>query len=1247
MGAWCGTARFSPRGALKATCIDHVFVKGARSVPDADILPSPTPHKPLLATVEPMEGLADIRNWRMIRWRHSPAGTLPRLAALLDLTWGWLASYPVGPNSFLQSLWAAARHLIPHPRPLDWVLRDLRLRDSPRTESDLTDLRNYLAYTAARHGVERPDEVLRATSITSATKGALCRPSKPLRPYSGIQPDLGVELPTAEARLQEVHNQAAATTAHRGHTLDLDILTAAFDPAKWDPYFDPVAHLPVSLLGDLLHAGIHPADRRRRGLYSAAVADGPVLRDDRIWTSVTAAGSLFAGLDQCPQALLHHLRHGGVQGVQRHLQLVDAGQDSLSLDSVMMGIDKSKPFPHLFKAHRPVTLTSPLTRSESCAAWAMLVPSLELSGTLTPETFAYRADIRPAFLALAFRAVVFACLESHGTAAVTDWDSADAFLRQQREDCTPLHGVLQLPWDFGPWAMKYYGRLRIHPLTADGFAPPYVTEEGWNQGDNPSGDTYQVGELVVSGSLPHPDDVRVPPTPSGVPVSNLSYSDDRRLVRPTLTSLVDMTRLCTRATVAKGGLVHMDKLRFFALDLDGSALHLQQTQVPHYLTSTSTDSPQVVGIPLSHALRLPGVYADLAKQIARMRRRLDSNPATTILALRSLWAFILSQLDYVASGVAVPPEHVAEASVQARALYRQVLGLPCSTSRALMSLAPRYGGPGCPHLPLRSACRLLLTYTQATCSRNLLAQRSAQYLSQASVPGSESQPLREAALQLSVQIALLPGATTAAMPVLYDSDPAVFQRYHHLVLSTDAAPRQCDGGGGIVFYAPGVGVVLRAWYGIRLWASPTGAEWLVRLVALHLLQGWHGCLVSSADCSSALLRGCTRFPPKLTVLELLWRRLCLNLLGLHQHCELWVPAQHDTQAQHLLALLNKEAHDLAARGASTPTPWAVPLPQHLQGALVLHYQGALLLEPQLGLDQAYEDATAAAYYAGRRSRLWRPDGTVFYDLLESDALPTRAIKRAFAYRALEWQPPPEPGIPMECHFCGIAEGQLCQHVRSRCPAAFLHLLHAQALLLSHVSPTPGATLTVDGVLQDVRRRPQLQCTWDAHFTEDAINCDTLTLSGLWYRSSSASPSGLTPAARHRATKAVVSTLALPPLSFADVYALWAALPCPHSPPDRPPPQPPAVTVQDPQGIRAVVLHPGGVVLGAGARVLAGVQCWVPTYGTPSRAQLAPGTTGAGHYMSACGRVLGACPARRGGSASLVGWRGLAYGYASG
>ena len=208
-----------------------------------------------------------------------------------------------------------------------------------------------------------------------------------------------------------------------------------------------------------------------------------------------------------------------------------------------------------------------------------------------------------------------------------------------------MHSILRLPWDFGPWAVKNYGRLRIHPLTADRFAPPYITEEGWNQGDNPSGNTYQVGELVVSGSLAHPPDVQVRPGSAGVLVSNLAYSDDRRLVRPTISSLIALTRHCTRATVAKGGLVHMDKLRSFAHQIAHSSLAQVTSTVPYNLTLTSQASPEIIGIPLSHALKPPDAYADLARQVTGMRRHIETLPTTTILALRSLWAFVLSQLD--------------------------------------------------------------------------------------------------------------------------------------------------------------------------------------------------------------------------------------------------------------------------------------------------------------------------------------------------------------------------------------------------------------------------------------------------------------------------------------------------------------------------------------------------------------------------------------------------------------------------
>ena len=64
-------------------------------------------------------------------------------------------------------------------------------------------------------------------------------------------------------------------------------------------------------------------------------------------------------------------------------------------------------------------------------------------------------------------------------------------------------------------------------------------------------------------------------------------------------------------------------------------------------------------------------------------------------------------------------------------------------------------------------------------------------------------------------------------------------------------------------------------------------------------------------------------------------------------------------------------------------------------------------------------ATADKYYTGPRSTLLRPSAAHFQRLLETAELPTLAIKRAYAYRILEWQSPPDRHVPMECHFCGI------------------------------------------------------------------------------------------------------------------------------------------------------------------------------------------------------------------------------------
>ena len=351
----------------------------------------------------------------------------------------------------------------------------------------------------------------------------------------------------------------------------------------------------------------------------------------------------------------YHYTHGGVRGVQHQLHLLNTSADPLSLDSAMIGIDKNKPFPHLFKSHNPVTLTSPLVRAESRAARDILLPSLEASGSCPPDIFAYHANIRPSFMALTFGAVVVASLQQHGTAAVTNWNAADAFLRCEQEDATALHQLPDIPWDFGPWAVRYYGRLRNHPLTEDGFAEPYVTSEAWNQGDNISGDAYQVGEVVVGGHLPLAPDIRIPPSPAGIPINNISFSDDRWLIRPTLTAVVSLTRLCTVATVAKGGLVHPDKLQFFTFDAPSGVTRQLTTTVPHYECPTSTASPQVVGIPLTADLAISLVFADLTRKTTRLCAHMSTAIATPVPALCSPWAYVLAKYDYIATGVAIDP----------------------------------------------------------------------------------------------------------------------------------------------------------------------------------------------------------------------------------------------------------------------------------------------------------------------------------------------------------------------------------------------------------------------------------------------------------------------------------------------------------------------------------------------------------------------------------------------------------------
>ena len=112
------------------------------------------------------------------------------------------------------------------------------------------------------------------------------------------------------------------TTLSIHQTLNEWYLTAHQDMALGRDSFRPARHLPLSLLGDILFAGVDPTEVSQTQDYARRLAVGPLLTDESVCRSVTTPGSRFASLDKVPRALLSHSGHGSVRAIQRQLALM-------------------------------------------------------------------------------------------------------------------------------------------------------------------------------------------------------------------------------------------------------------------------------------------------------------------------------------------------------------------------------------------------------------------------------------------------------------------------------------------------------------------------------------------------------------------------------------------------------------------------------------------------------------------------------------------------------------------------------------------------------------------------------------------------------------------------------------------------------------------------------------------------------------------------------------------------------------
>ena len=488
-------------------------------------------------------------------------------------------------------------------------------------------------------------------------------------------------------------------------------------------------------------------------------------------------------------------------------------------------------------------------------------------------------------MVLAGRAAVYSSLQEHGLCALCDLDESEAYLRVVREATHQLLRCLPHVWDYSGWARRYYGRLVIKVITREGFAPPFSSGEGGNQGDAFAALHYQAPIHVLTLSLGIDWAValplRLPGLSVALPATVLVYSDDRRFISPTLQGAVALADSTRDASRREGRIIHPDKLEYFQVWLLQHDIQLERCPVPNSEMYTSMTPPELVGVPLLPELPLLRAANKSLRAIRSVHKATERGPAAPALRLRSLHAFGLSVLDYVASGVLFSSGDLRPHQRATDGVYLAAFRLPPWTHRALLRLPLTSGGFGSPDVTLRAHLQLLNTYLRASWSTNLLAVAASHYL--LSLPWRalwqpEGLRLREALQPLGVHLHTLPSTTLSGVTFYSTRGLDLLSTMQFVIAATDGSQAGSHLGAGVLLWHPAVGAFYRMWFGVQTCAGhSTDAEWLAKIALLFALGDWPGDVLLVTDSTAALMSNLTRAPPASFALVIPFRASVVRL----------------------------------------------------------------------------------------------------------------------------------------------------------------------------------------------------------------------------------------------------------------------------------------------------------------------------------------------------------------------------------
>ena len=190
------------------------------------------------------------------------------------------------------------------------------------------------------------------------------------------------------------------------------------------------------------------------------------------------------------------------------------------------------------------------------------------------------------------------------------------------------------------------------------------------------------------------------------------FSDDRRYVERTVQAINCKVTAAHHPAQHNCTVNNIAKQEYTVLRM-GPEGEIQRVKGERNVEAASQAVPGVVGIAIQPGTYLPGLVPKLHSRIRRWRAFVLAHRPHFTLALRALYAYVLSSLDYVCRGSFLPASAIERVQPRLQSAVRALLCLPQDVPATVLHVSTVRFGWECPSLRHRAAFLFLYGYLTA------------------------------------------------------------------------------------------------------------------------------------------------------------------------------------------------------------------------------------------------------------------------------------------------------------------------------------------------------------------------------------------------------------------------------------------------------------------------------------------------------------------------------------------------------